>query len=160
MTNTTALADKQGITELMYRYCRAVDRLDVELGHSIWNPGSVADYDDFYQGDGPGVIDLICAQHGHLLCHTHQMSNILIEVDGDSAASEAYITATLRLQRGEQLQQMTVWSRYVDRWSKHNDQWGLDKRIAIRDFDEIRNVTAMTQPTVSRRDRQDPSYSA
>ena len=152
------LADKQAITELLYRYCRSVDRLDRSLGHSIWNPAGMADYGDFYRGDGPGVIDLICEQHGHLLCHSHQMSNILIEINGSSAASESYVTASLRLQRGEQLQQMTVWSRYIDSWSRHNGAWGLDKRLAIRDFDEVREVIPMTANSEGARDRQDPSY--
>ncbi len=152
------LIDKQAITELLYRYCRSVDRLDPELGRSIWNPNSEADYGDFYQGAGPDVIDLICRQHQHLDSHTHQMSNILIEVTGERAASESYITATLRLQKADALQQITVWSRYVDQWSRHDGRWGLDKRIAIRDFDEIRPITVMNRSEMGRRDKQDPSY--
>lgn len=47
------LLDRQAITDLLYRYCRAVDRLDVPLGRSIWHEDAIADYDDsFYQGDG------------------------------------------------------------------------------------------------------------
>jgi hypothetical protein len=151
------LTDRYAITELAYRYCRSVDRIDVALGHSIWHPGATADYGDFYQGHGPGVIDLICAQHKQLLGHAHQMSNIIIEINGDQAGSESYVTATLRLQKGEQIQQMTVWSRYVDTWSRRDGQWGLDKRIAIRDFDEIRPVTPMSHSSVGSRDRNDPS---
>ena len=129
----------------MYCYCRSVDRIDRELGYSIWNSGSIADYGEFYRGDGPGVIDLICSQHRQLLSHSHQMSNILIRIDGDRASSESYVTATLRLQKDDKLLQMTVWSRYVDDWSRQAGHWGLDKRIAVRDFDEIRPVTPMKE---------------
>ncbi len=154
-----AVADRQTITELLYRYCRSVDRLDEPLGHSIWNDGGIADYGDFYRGDGPGVIDQICAQHRHTLCHSHQMSNIIIQLDGEQAGSESYVTANLRMLQGDQLMQMTVLSRYVDRWSKHNGCWGLDKRIAIRDFDEIRAVTPLSADEgIASRDRTDPSY--
>lgn len=31
------VADRQAVAELIYRYCRAVDRLDIALGHSIWH---------------------------------------------------------------------------------------------------------------------------
>ena len=158
--NYQYLLDRITITDLMYRYCRSVDRLDRELGYSIWNPGAVADYGEFYQGDGPGVIDLICAQHQHLLMHTHQMSNILLEIDGDSACSESYVTATLRLEKDNQPMQMLVWSRYVDTWSRLDGRWGLDKRIAIRDLDEIRPVTPMSQGFGGTRDTNDPSYTA
>lgn len=154
-----AIADRQQISDLIYRYCRAVDRLDIPLGHSIWHDDGIADYGaSFYQGSGRGVIDLICAQHRHALMHSHQISNVIIELDGDRAGSESYVTATLRVRRDGQLKQMSVWSRYVDQWSRRNDRWGLDKRIAIRDFDEVRDVTVMDEHDVGRRDRSDPSY--
>jgi hypothetical protein len=154
-----ALADRQAITDLIYRYCRSVDRLDVALGHSIWHDNGVADYGaDVYQGDGRGSIDHICAQHLHTLHHSHQVSNILIDLDGDVAGSEAYVTASLRTRRGAQLMQMTIWGRYVDRWSRRNGSWGLDHRLTVRDFDEIREVAPLHHHDTGRRDRSDPSY--
>ena len=153
------LADRQAITDLIYRYCRSVDRLDIALGHSIWHADGIADYGAaVYQGDGRGVIDHICAQHRHTLHHSHQVSNIVIDLDGDRAGSESYVTATLRIKRGEQLQQMTIWGRYVDQWSRRQGRWGLDKRLSIRDFDEVREVVAMYEHDLGRRDRSDPSY--
>ena len=154
-----AAADRHEITDLIHRYCRSVDRLDVPLGRSIWHEDAIADYGEaVYRGDGRGVIDHICAQHLHALHHSHQVSNILIELDGDRAGSESYVTASLRIRRGDKLEQITVWGRYVDRWSRRNGRWGLDERIAIRDFDEIREVVAMADHDTGRRDRSDPSY--
>lgn len=156
-----AIADRQAISDLIYRYCRAVDRLDIALGHSIWHEDGYADYGrDVYQGPGRGVIDHICAQHAQTLNHSHQVTNVIIELDGDRAASEAYVTAVLRVQRGETLMQIGVWGRYIDRWSRRDGRWGLDKRLSIRDFDEIRPVQAMYDHRVGQRDRSDPSYEA
>jgi hypothetical protein len=154
-----AVADRQQITDLIYRYCRSVDRLDIPLGHSVWHEDGIADYGEtVYQGNGRGVIDHICAQHRHTLHHSHQVSNIIIELDGDRAGSESYVTASLRVRGGDQLKQMTVWGRYIDRWSKRNGRWGLDKRLSVRDFDEVRDVTVMYEHDIGRRDRSDPSY--
>jgi len=154
-----ALVDRQRITELIYRYCRSVDRLDEPLGYSIWHEDAIADYGDFYCGDGPGVIDLICAQHRLTLYHSHQVTNILIELDGEKAGSEAYVTANLRARDGEQVRQMTVWSRYIDSWSKRRGRWGIDRRIAVRDFDEIREVVPLSGlESQGHRDVDDPSY--
>jgi hypothetical protein len=153
------LADRLVITDLIYRYCRSVDRLDIPLGHSLWHDDGYADYGpQVYQGVGRGVIDFICAQHKHALYHSHQVSNVIIDWKGDSAGSESYVTATLRVKRGEQTMQMSVWGRYIDRWSRRNGRWGLDKRVSIRDFDEIREVKPMYEHDVGRRDRADPSY--
>jgi hypothetical protein len=162
MSNADTLrlvSDRQEISDLIYRYCRSMDRLDIQLGHSIWHEDGVADYGaTVYQGDGRGVIDYICARHRHTLHHSHQVSNIVIDLDGDRAGSESYVTASLRLMQGQQLKHMTAWGRYIDQWSRRNGRWGLDKRLSIRDFDEIRDVTPLYEHDIGRRDRSDPSY--
>lgn len=153
------LADRYAITELIYRYCRAVDRLDVALGHSIWHDDSYADYGEaIYQGPGKGVIDKICEQHRHMLHHSHQVTNILIDLDGDRAGSEAYVFLALRLESAGQVHQISVWARYVDSWSRRDGRWGLDRRTLVMDFDEMRPVTEMNRHARSRRDPSDPSY--
>jgi hypothetical protein len=153
------MTEHVAITDQIFRYCRAMDRMDHELGYSIWHQDGLADYGpEVFQGTGRDFVDHVCVQHSHLLHHSHQMSNVIIEIDGDRAGSESYVTATLRMKRGDVLKQMTVWSRYVDTWSKREGRWALDKRIAIRDFDEIRDVTAMYDHEVARRDRTDLSY--
>jgi len=154
-----ALADRQAITDLIYRYCRAVDRLDVPLGHSIWHEDGTADYGaDVYRGAGRGVIDHICAQHRHTLGHSHQVTNILIDLDGDRAGSESYHVASLRIASGGGVKQISVWGRYIDRWSRRDGRWGLDDRLTIRDFGEVRDVVPLADHDVARRDRTDPSY--
>ena len=154
-----ALADKQAITELIYSYCRSVDRLDVPLGRSVFHEDSHADYGKgFYQGPGKDVIDLICKQHLHMLSHSHQVSNILIDLDGDSAGSEAYVTATLRMDNKGQLMQMTVWARYCDKWSRRNGRWGIDKRVMVLDHNAIGPINEMNRSEDAKRDGTDPSY--
>jgi hypothetical protein len=153
------LADRQAITDLIYRYCRSMDRIDVELGYSIWHDDAVADYGaEVYQGSGRGFIDFVCEQHRGTLTHVHQVTNILIDLDGDRAGSESYVVSDLRAGRGEQVKQITTWGRYIDQWSRRNGRWGIDKRIAIRDFSEMRDVTPMPLPARGARDPSDPSY--
>ncbi len=118
MVNTPdELADKQAIRELIYTYCRAVDRIDAPLGHSIWHDDGQADYGaTFLSGPGKGVIDAICKSHESLTSHSHQVANILIELHGERAGSEFYITGTMRMKRDGQMVQMGVWGRYLDTW--------------------------------------------
>lgn len=153
-----AVADRQAITDLIYRYCRAVDRIDAELGYTIYHGDGLADYLPGYEGTGRGSIDYICKSHRQALGTSHQVTNIIVQLDGDTAASEAYVTATLRMRYGETVKQLSVWARYLDRWSRRGGRWGIDKRRAVIDFNEVRDFTPLSTDGAGRYDRSDPSY--
>ncbi|MET1756108.1 nuclear transport factor 2 family protein [Novosphingobium sp. RD2P27] len=154
-----AVADKQAITEQLYRYCRSVDRLDVPLGHSVFHEDATADYGpSSYKGSGRGAIDYICKAHLNLKAHSHQVTNVLIELDGESAASEAYVMAALRGEREGKPFQLQVWARYCDTWSRRDGHWAIDHRNAVIDFDTMSEVTPVHEHDWTRRDREDPSY--
>jgi hypothetical protein len=153
------VADRLEIMDLMYRYCRAMDRCDHAIGYGIWNEGAVADYGaDVFQGSGRDCIDHILAQHRQALSHTHQVTNILIRLDDDRAASESYGISALRLMIDGKPRQITSWIRYIDSLSRCNGRWGIDRRIAIRDLDEISDFVPLSRCDRGRRDRSDPSY--
>jgi hypothetical protein len=151
------IADRLEITEQIYRYCRSVDRLDVALGHAVFHPDSYADF-GLYKGNGRGWIDFICQEHRKFLHHSHQVTNIVLELDGERAGSEAYVTATLRAREGERLMQRQFWARYVDAWSRRDGRWAIDRRECVIDFDALSEVTPIAEHGRSRRDRDDPSY--
>jgi hypothetical protein len=158
-SSLSELADKQAIRDLIYTYCRAVDRLDIPLGHSIWHDDGYADYGaDYYQGPGKGVIDTICRHHLGLLSHSHQVTNILVALDGDRAGSEAYVSGTMRLERNGKLMHMGVWARYLDTWERRDGRWGLVRREVVFDHDEIREVVPTGRASRAARDGNDPSY--
>jgi hypothetical protein len=154
-----ALADRAAITDLIYRYCRSMDRIDAELGYSIWHEDATADYGpEVYQGSGRGFIDFVCEQHRKTLTHVHQVTNILIDLDGDRAGSESYVVSDLRAGQGAQVKHITTWGRYIDEWARRDGRWGIVKRIAIRDFAEMRDVTPAPLPPRGARNPSDPSY--
>lgn len=155
----SATADVQSITKQIYLYCRAMDRMDIKLGCSVWHEDGEADYGTaIYVGSGRGFVEYATAQHRALIAHSHQVTNVLIELDGDRAASESYVTAALRMNGEAGLQQLTTRGRYLDRWSYRQGKWGIDKRIYVHDFDDIRSVPQISLQGTSSRDLSDPSY--
>jgi hypothetical protein len=152
-----ATADRLAIMDQLYRYCRSVDRLDVPLGHAVFHPDATARFPDF-EGSGHGWIDHICVEHLKFLHHSHQVTNVIIDLDGDRAASESYVLATLRADEDGRLVQRQFWARYVDAWSKRDGRWAIDARECVVDFSAIGEVTPIEMPSPARRDRQDPSY--
>jgi hypothetical protein len=153
------VADRLAITDKIYRYCRSVDRLDVPLGHTVFHEDSFADFGASYVGTGRGWIDFICVEHLNFLHHSHQVTNIIIEVNGDRAGSEAYVTATLRSRKGDRVVQRQFWARYVDAWSKRGGDWAIDRRECVIDFDAQMDVTPINDNKRATRDHGDPSYS-
>jgi hypothetical protein len=129
----------------------------VPLGHRVFHSDSYADFGS-YKGSGRGWIDFICQEHRKFLHHSHQVTNIIIEIAGDRAGSESYVTATLRSREGDRVLQRQFWARYVDEWSRRDGHWAIDKRECVIDFDSVCDVTALKEHSRSRRDASDPSY--
>ena len=69
------------------------------------------------------------------------MSNIIIELDGDKAGSEAYVTIALRRVDGDRLFESAVRGRYIDWWSRRDGRWGIDRRVYLHDIDDVREIT-------------------
>jgi hypothetical protein len=175
MVVTDDIEAKLAITEVLYRYCRALDRMDRDLMDTVWHPDATADYGPTFQGSASGLLDVMWANHAKLLGHSHQVTNILIEVDGDRAASEAYVTGTLwDLTEAGALSHLVAVGRYLDRWSRCDGRWAIGHRQFVYDAvftpapadptapaaSVFSRLAARRDPrqTAGRRDRSDPSY--
>jgi len=153
------LLAKQEITERLHDYVRAMDRIDDELGRSVFHPDAPADYGTMYQGTGHGFIDFVHLAHEAMLVHTHQLGSVSIRVDGEHAVSEAYVTVTLRRRApdGALLDTRSL-GRYLDRWEKRGGRWAISARSYVHEMDDCIPVREAGFATDGRRDRSDPSY--
>ncbi|WP_404476632.1 nuclear transport factor 2 family protein [Novosphingobium sp. BL-52-GroH] len=153
------IAARLAITDQLSRYARAMDRIDADLGRRVWHADGTADYGAMYQGSGPGFVDWVCTTHAQMIAHAHRITNVLVEVDGPCASSEAYVHATLRFVRDGRELVGTVHGRYLDRWSLREGRWAIDHRIYVQDMDELRDAGApLVGSFGGRRDGDDPSY--
>ena len=153
------LVAKDAIQKQIYNYARGLDRMDKELAYQIWHPDGTAHYIGSYEGTGRGLVDSVWSYHETLVAHSHQITNVLIEVDGNDAASESYVMASLHANPAEDRATTRLYrSRYADRWSKRDGRWAVDRRVAIGDFMTKNEGTGPNQSTEGRRDRTDPSY--
>ena len=154
------LAAKDEIRAQIYNYARGLDRMDRELATRVWHSDGTANYIGTYEGTGAGFVDWVWPRHETMTAHSHQVTNVLIEVDGDTAVSEAYVMASLHTQAADGASTLLVRSRYADTWSKRDGRWAIDHRIAITDMRTTSVADEPGEPTEGRRDRGDPSYQA
>ena len=153
------LVAKDAIREQIYNYSRGLDRMDQELAMQVWHPDGTTNFLGIYEGTGAGFIEWVWAVHEPYVAHSHQMTNILIKVDGDTAVSETYMMTALHAQPTENSANTSVVrGRYADKWSKRNGRWAIDHRLYALDFTTADASTGPNRPRTGRRDRIDPSY--
>jgi len=156
------LLDKEAIREVLARYCRGLDRMDKAMAHSVWWDGGTAFYDGIFEGTGHGFIDWVWESHAGMERHSHQITNLLIDVDvgASHATSEAYVTVvlwTLPDAEGKQTE-IVGRGRYLDRWSKREGIWAIEHRIHLLDMSTMLLLTRGDVSAGSSRDETDPSY--
>jgi len=127
------LAAKQAITEVLYRYCHAVDRIDPEAGSQIWHADGRAHYEGIFEGTGAGLVEFVLDAHRKADATSHQLTNVLIDVDGERATSESYVTACVRAGGSD----IVVRGRYSDTWSRRAGEWRIDERRYRHDIVQV-----------------------
>ena len=130
---------KEEILECLYRYCQAVDRIDPSLLARVWHPGALAHYEGFFDGPAGECMERVLDSHRACEATSHQVTNAIIEVDGDSATSLCYVTACVRAGSTD----VVVRGRYSDRWSIRDGDWRIDERTYTEDMRELIPVDSL-----------------
>ena len=179
--------DRQAIERVLRRYCRGVDRADVETLKSVFHPdainedrGSVTNAHDWAETVIPTLRSMFSGT-------MHNITNLDIQLDGDRAVSESYYIAYHQLNGGEEL--LTAFAgpgyvermraagrldggheyigkgRYFHRWERRDGEWRMSLRIATFEFNELRPTTVgepgsglAQMPRLERRGREDPVF--
>jgi hypothetical protein len=140
------LAERE-IRNQMARYCRGVDRQDEDLVRSTYHENAPDNHGYTDVATGWDLAALVNPSNPNgfpaewSITH-HFIGNILIEVDGDRAASETYFIATMRGDHDGRRYDLTVGGRYADRWeSRDGGPFKVSERTVVHDLirtDDIR----------------------
>ena len=178
--------DRQKVYDVLTRYCRALDRCDVELMKSVyWQDG----FDDHgvFAGNAQAFAEFIIREIQEWFEVTmHAIANVHMELDGTTAHTEAYLLAYHRVKAdrrkiedvfgasylrqfvgaGEPApQDFFFGGRYVDRLEKRDGVWRIAKRTVIMDWNRNEPTRSLWDEgmfavlkTYGARDRSDPVY--
>lgn len=126
------LQDERDIRRIIYRYCRAVDRSDFALLRSCYHPDAFDDH-GVYKGGVDGLLDYIRGESGKFLHTMHFIGNVLIDIDGDTADTEAYTLAFHRMPASptKPLRDLVVGLRYLDRFERRTGRWAIARRVCV-----------------------------
>lgn len=142
------LADQLAIREVHCRYCRGVDRGDWDLVLSCFHPGARDDHGT-YTGTIEGFVAFAREQASSpFQSTTHMVGNMLVEVDGDTARSEAYTWCFHRLVPAEDgtVLDLLLNVRYLDEWERRHREWRITDRLVVVDSERADPVTVVPDP--------------
>ncbi|MDB5446088.1 MAG: hypothetical protein JWQ97_1405 [Phenylobacterium sp.] len=166
---------KLAITDVLHRYARGMDRMDKALTLSCWHPGGTDDHAPLYSGAAEGFVEWLWPVHAAMEATRHMVTNIIIEVDAERAASECYWMVTLRLKGADGVRYDTIGQgRYIDTFERIDGVWAIRHRQSLCDWGRIEPVglaggepgaptlikpnNPETSPPTNARDRTDYSY--
>jgi len=135
-----ALLDKQEIYEAVLRYCRGMDRIDPSIVASVFHPDAT-DHHGVYEGPAAALGQLSVEAAKSVKTWTHFIGNVLIDVEGDEARSEAYFIASMRKERGGSEYDEIVAGRYIDEFERRRGMWKIARRLTVHDWSRVDAVT-------------------
>ncbi|TXS19694.1 MULTISPECIES: nuclear transport factor 2 family protein [unclassified Streptomyces] len=156
--------DRFEIQDVLFRYARAVDRLDYDAIAACYFDDAV-DVHGGYTGDAAGLVEDIRARHRTIDSSQHFISNVLVEFTGEHSADvESYCLCFLRqapAEPGGEQDLAIIRCRYVDRFERRDGSWGIADRVVVFDESRVIRMADGLAPdwVASRRDGTDPVYS-
>ena len=122
------LIAERAIYRQLVRFARAMDARDWDAIAAVTLPEATADFGTGEIVGSDAIIKLMRSYLDHCGPTQHLLGNVLINVEGDRASSEAYV-ADLHLGKGEdeQLQFRTL-GNYSDSWVQRDGTWYLLRR--------------------------------
>lgn len=127
-----AVADRVAIREVVSRYGMAVDRRDWDLYRQVFTSDAVIDYTD---SSGPrtdleGAITWLAEVLEPFAALHHNMTNQIVDLDGDRARSCTYYLAFHIIATGPASESVfTMGGFYQDRLARGADGWRISERV-------------------------------
>jgi hypothetical protein len=124
------ISSRLEIEQVLYRYCRGVDRGDRAMISSVYHPGA-QDAHGPWEGEGKDFADfLVPAMDAVNLIGQHHITNKLIEVRGTEARAESYFFAFHAIADGPR--HVFIGGRYLDQFERREGNWKIaDRRVLI-----------------------------
>ncbi|MFN3287809.1 MAG: nuclear transport factor 2 family protein [Sphingomonadaceae bacterium] len=173
--------------DVLTRYCRALDRCDVELMRAVYWPDGHDDHGVF-SGNAHDFAEFIIREIRRWFEVTmHAIMNVHYEVAGDVVCTETYLFAYHKVRAnaadieeifGSRYAAQFDWAsarivpqhfyfggRYIDRIERRGDEWRIARRTVVMDWNDNgpsgeildQGMFATLRP-LGRRDREDPAY--
>lgn len=135
MNQLSALTDKADCAELVALLARGLDRRDAALLSSVFHPDATDDH-GLFQGSATDFVAWVIPLLETMKRTQHVLGQMLVELDGDRAASETYFVAYHVIPGEDGDIFMVAAGRYLDRFDRRDGVWKISHRHAVYDWNQ------------------------
>lgn len=132
------LAARTEIHDVLLRYCRGLDRVDMALVRGAFHADAYIHFpESLHVGGAEGFFQFLTAEMPRFERTMHFLGNSLIEFDGpDTAYVETYLQADHQGSERHHWKNETVklWARYLDRFERRDGIWLIAERRLMVDW--------------------------
>ena len=132
------LSARAHIHDVLLRYCRGLDRVDMSLVRGAFHQDAWIDFpESLHIGGVEGFFDFLTQEMPRFERTMHFLGNSLIDFDGpDTAYVETYLQADHQGSERHHWKNQTVklWARYLDRFEQRDGVWLIARRRLAVDW--------------------------
>ncbi len=126
---TDVREEQAQIGEVLVRYATGIDRRDWSLFRTCWTEDVEADYGAAGSFSGANSIcEFMAATHERMGDTFHRLSNVVIELDGDTATARSYFHAVLMIRRDDPNRWVDFLGYYDDDFVRTPEGWRIRRR--------------------------------
>jgi hypothetical protein len=156
---------EEDVRQVLYRYCRGIDRIDMDIVRSCYHPDAVDDHGAF-KGDVEAFVAWISRLLPRYDVTTHLLMNVLVEhhpTRDDVVRAETYGIAEHQTAGGPPELNLTIAFRYLDTFEDRGDGWKIADRVCTTEWVRKNDPASIFPvderfPRGTRGDRTDPVY--
>jgi hypothetical protein len=182
-----SILDRQEIEQVLAMYCRAIDRMDLELLKSVYHPDGTDDHGSFSGNAHEFAKQIIASLTESIIDGMHTVTHSAIDVKGNFATVESYYLAYQLCPGGHEkvaaffgeryakmvTEQGAIQSnhdffcggRYIDLFERRHGQWKILRRKITNEWNVVQPAGRITDQGYiaaynlpGRRDKTDPVY--
>lgn len=135
------LRSRESIRQCIYRINRGIDRIDESLLASSFHPDARVRWGT---PDHVSLSEWIKAAIGmqrRTQRAQHLVGNVLIDLRGDEADVESYEIGRHLTPMGEEMKDLIIASRYIDKFARRDSVWRIVRRDKVTDWIRIMEGT-------------------
>ena len=140
--------DTQEISQVIANHSRGIDRGDQAIFDDVYHPDGDVAY-GFFDGSAVEFAEVVTGGADDTPGTLHRPSNVWVEVDGDTAKSESYVTVYSHTadEGGATSGETTfIGGRYLDRHEKRGGVWKMTHRTYVMDWNLNQTGTGSAMP--------------